>query len=677
MFRLLKLAVSVLLLCSAAPAHAVEVLDAAFLPDVPFPEYSAYWSDSTLPEPEPAKNLGGNIQVFIRNTGQKPIQVEDVLFEGISLKRAIAFSNQRKFKKVAFAASIYFSDLADAERNRLIESGEPVWWKVEPQSIAPSQCGQIIIRLRRAPKSPALKLALRTSDGTTELSVSMKANQPRIQGISFSKNLDQVYLYLNHPKPGTAPTRVFVDGADVTVSCSIGMDKAVDVVPVVCPLKSPLERASFHCFQAIYADGLKATAGIRAWNDDLAYGIWGGKPGKESEIEIGRAYVNELGVHNISVQMEMLGSDAVRAFMNSGEGKGLMNSLGIGRVVGDPGKWPTPYAFYIADEPDTADYRVEGVPATSKIGSIAQGLIARAIELRKAGPSVPNMLNVDMTFKPENWYTYGRLPDIFAADPYYQTRLAQVYWETPGRLPLFAKATFVHAVGRLCQSACAPNPLHLILNSTRVQKEGRRFRFGTPEEKRIEVYYALAAGAKGLSYWWYTPITPNAVGSCGCGADDPGAKALWREIGLLGAEVRTLESLISRSCPASTPVSPPRNLWVRTLLAGKDSLIVLCVNDNYLDDRVGTFIKPVEIAETGVTLPSWLDAKSVFEVDFNGTHDVKWDRAGLELSLHLEPVAVTRLIVISSDPGLRDRLQKTYETKFAANVAKLSAGSSE
>ncbi|MCX6374508.1 MAG: hypothetical protein NTU88_00460, partial [Armatimonadetes bacterium] len=441
----------------------------------------------------------------------------------------------------------------------------------------------------------------------------------------------------------------------------------------VCPLKSPLERASFHCFQAVYADGSKATAGIRAWNDDLAYGIWGGRPGKESEIEIGRAYVNELGEHNISVQMEMLGSDAVRAFMNSDEGRGLMKSLGIGRVVGDPGKWPTPYAFYIADEPDTADYKVEGVPPTSKIGCVAQGLIERAIELRAADPSVPNMLNVDMTFKPENWYTYGRLPDIYAADPYYQTRLSQVYWETPGRLPLFAKATFVHAVGRICESACAPNPLHLILNSTRVQKEGNRFRFGTPEEKRIEVYYALAAGAKGLSFWWYTPISPNAVGSNGCGADDPGAKALWREIGLLGAEVRTLEPLISRSCPASIPISPPRNLWIRTLLAGKDSLILLCVNDKYLDDRVGTFIKPVERAETGVTLPAWLDAKSVFEVDFNGTHDVKWDRAGPKLSLHLEPVAVTRLIVVSSDPGLRDRLQRIYETKFAANVTKLLA----
>jgi len=661
----------ILLAIWALPASAaLEIMDASFVPDVPFPQHLPFWTDSTLPEPGPPKTLGGYIHVFVRNTGGQPVSIENVSLDGISLKRAIAFSQQRKFKRVAQAASIYFSDLPKADRDRLIALGEPVWWKAEPRSIASASCGEVTVRLRRAPSAP-LKMSLLTP-GPTDATIPIRPNPPRIESIAFSKNLGQAYLYLRHPKKGLAPAKILLDGEDITSACSIGRDPSVDVVPVVCALKTPLKRASFHCFQAVYSDGAKVSAGIRAWNDDLAYGIWGGRPGKESEIEIGREYVNEIAEHNISVQMEMLGSEAVRAFMNSDEGRALMKSLGIGRVVGDPGKWPDPHAFYIADEPDTADYRVEGVPAASKIGSIGQGLIERATELRKAGPSVPNMLNVDMTFKPENWYTYAQLPDIFAADPYYQTRLAQVYWETPARYPLFAKCDFVYAVGSICRSACAPSPLHLILNSTRVQKKDRRFRFGTPEEKRIEVYYALGAGAKGLSFWWYTPIPPDAVGSCGCGADDPQAKALWREIGILGAEVRTLEPLISRSCPASIPISAPPKLWVRTLLAGKDSLVILCVNDNYLNDRLGTIIKPLDNAEMSVTVPSWLDPKCVFEVSSSGTSEVAHDRSGGKLSVKLGTVSVTRLIVVSSDPGLRERLQTLYESRFAANVGRLS-----
>ena len=49
------------------------------------------------------------------------------------------------------------------------------------------------------------------------------------------------------------------------------------------------------------------------------------------------------------------------------------------------------------------------------------------------------------------------------------------------------------------------------------------------------VIHALGAGAKSFSYWWYTPYGEFY----GCGANDEKALALWRQIGLLGAQVRT------------------------------------------------------------------------------------------------------------------------------------------
>jgi hypothetical protein len=102
--------------------------------------------------------------------------------------------------------------------------------------------------------------------------------------------------------------------------------------------------------------------------------------------------------------------------------------------------------------------------------------------------------------------------------------------------------------------------------------------------------------------------------------------------------------------------------------------VLLCVNDDYVDDRIGTVIKPIEKADVAVTLPAWLDAKAIFEVNAKGTQDVISNKSESKLNLSLGTVDVTRMIVITSDAGLRARLQAVYDSKFAANVAKLTAG---
>lgn len=659
---------------SAARASAgVEVMDAFWQPDEPFPQFSQFWADGALADNAPAPKLGGSVCVYVRNNTDRPVVVRDVLLNGISLTQAIAPSAKRKFKKTILAANIHFSTLPSSDRDKLIALGEPVWWRAEPESVAPNATAEIYLRLRRAPSSP-LRLIVQTSAGAIAIEPSIGSPRPRIESISFSRTLDRAWVYVRRPGAGSAPEKVLLDGADITTSCDIARDASMSVIPIVCRFDRALARASYHTFQVVFSDGSLATAGIRAFSDDLMYGMWGAKPGPETDLSIGRAHIEDMALHNLNLQMEIIGSDAVRAFMLSKEGRELLQTLGIRQIVGEPDKAVTvPFAYYLADEPDAADSRVEGVPDRSRVGSLATGLVARARELRKAHPEVPNMLNVDMTFKPDNWYTYGRLPDIFAADPYYQTRLCQAYWQKPETIPIYSKATFVYAVGSICRSACAPNPLHLMLNCTKIQKGGRAFRFGTPAEKRIELYYALAAGAKSISYWWFVPLKPGASGSSGCGADEPEAKALWNEIGLLGAEVRTLDELISRSCPADIPIDAPAKLWVRTLLVGSDSLVILCVNDDYVCNDKGTVIHPVQNAAIRVTLPAWLDAESVFEFDYRGTRDVKHSIAASKLSLDVGTVETTRLIVVSRDAALRDRLQKLYDGKYAANVGKLLA----
>jgi hypothetical protein len=667
-----------ILICAVMLPASGAVIGASYVADTPFPQYAYFWTDSSQVEWGPQeqmddeavrRSLGGTFHVYLRNRGAGPITVDDVLLDGTSLKRALAFDTSRKYKGVAHAASIFFSDLSEAERRAVIDDGEPIWYRIDPQSIAPSATGEITVRLRHTPK--VVHLTVVASDGTEDIAMTT-VPQPRVEGISFSNSLDRAYLYFARADRGHGVTGVQLDGVDVTSGSNIGRDPKLAMTPVTVSLESPLDRGSYHCFQATYDDGKTAIAGVRAYSDEFAYGVWGAKPGKEAEVEIGRAHVANMGVHNINMQMEIIGSDAVRAYMKSDEGRQAMKSLGIKMIVGEPDKaWSGALAWYLADEPDTADFRIDRLPPQSRVGAIGQGLIEHANSLRQTDPSVPNMLNVDMTFKPDNWYVYGQLPDIFAADPYYQTRLAQAYWSKPGTIPYYSKATFVYAVGAVCQSSCAPKPLHLMLNSTKLVKGDREFRFGTPDEKRIEAYYALAAGAKGLSYWWLLPVARGADGSSGCMEDTPEAKALWDTIGLLGAEIRTAGPIIMRSCPAEIPVVASKWVWTRALVAGTDTLVLLVVNDNYACDRLGTIIQPVEKAEISIALPAWPSAKSVFEISHSGVSDVTSDQAENKLNIQLGTLDVARMIIITSDPGLRSILQTRYDTQFASNVKRL------
>jgi hypothetical protein len=651
---------------------APEVLDAYYRADTPFPEFLRFWSDSS-----PAKGgdsakrpLGGSLHVYVRNTGAQALRIEDVLLDGISLKQAIAYSDQRKFKKVAYAAGIYFSRLQKPDMDRLIALGEPIWYKIDPESIEPGGTGEVIVRLRRDPDSPSVKVTVVDETDRTDVIVRPGTKPPRIESIGFPTGLQSVCLYFRGTNPGKVPVKVMMDGQDVTTLSRIASDPRLDMSPVVVKLRAPLARGSFHCFQGIYADGSRATAGIRAFHDEMGYGLWGARPGSEAEPNIGREHVLDMGVHNINVQMPILGSGAAAKFMGSAEGKKLMRDLGIRRLLDEPGKGEDRFAFYLADEPDTADFRVKGTPPQSKIGCLGQGLLKHAAELRKVDPLTPNMVNVNMTFKPENWYIYGQLPDYFAADPYYQTRLAEAYWSKPSTVPTYSKCTFVHAVASVCNSACAPKPLHIMLNSVRSQKKDHVFRWGTRKEKRIELFYALAAGAKQISYWWFLPIGPNAEGANGCGADHPQAKALWNEIGLLGAEVRTVGPIITTSCPIALETNTSAKMWVRSLVAGTDTVLILCVNDDYINDEKGTNIKPIENVQVSVVLPTWIQPKSVFEIDYTGIHDVKHDVTA-DLKLQLGTVNVTRMIAVTSDTSLRERLQKRYTEKFASNVEAL------
>lgn len=668
------------IVCFASAAPAAELVEAVFRADVAFPEYLPLWWDGWPWEDEhgdkvrhgrPGMPLGGYLQVYIRNEADRPIEISDLLLQGVSVAQTVAPEEPAKARPgETYVSSIQFSRLPKGEIERIASAGEPIWWKADPASLPPEAMAEVTVRLRRVPQPETLTVQVVSDKETFQGLVNVKAQQPCFVGISFSPALDKATLYLRHPSgKGVAPQKILMDGQDLTGRSTIVADESVATVPVVAALPRRLREAQYHCFQASYADGSSAIAGIRVWDPEFRYGMWGWPRPEDSPEKTARNHLARMHLHNINALMWSLG-DPVLELARTEAGQALMRQLGIRLMHHVAGYLKDPLYLFLTDEPDAADFGAKSInPPAKRLGSHAQSLVEKGRRWRQECPETLQLLNIDATFQPEQYYTYGQLADVGCLDRYYTDELRGAYERHAADLGAMSKPTSVYAAGTIFQSVCGPHPMHIILTAAVCNPEKSPFRAPTPEEKRVEVYYALAAGAKGLSYWWYSPY-----GDCpGVGGDYPGMAQLLNEIGLLGAEVRTAGPVISQACPAPLAIRGPDYLWGRTLLAGNDSAILIVVNDNVAFDRQGAVIVPVEKARIEVTLPKWLQATAVFEISSCGTSDVAWKKAESGVSLELGTVELTRLVVITSDAGLHQRLQKLYQDRFSDNVKKLAA----
>ena len=674
--RLKQIAVSLSLLAAPAAlaAPASEVVGSAYHADTPFPQFLHLWSEGWALKDqngEPVQYattnmpLGAYVQLYIHNASANIVPVTDLRFEGVSLTDAIAFSDRQVDR--LYPANVRFSKLPKADIDRLIAAGEPVWWKVEPPSLPPGGFGEVTLRLRRQARTP-LTVQVVAKETTWQARVPA-ADTPRFAGISFSPSLDTAYCYVQHPqRPGAAPVKVLLDGADMTPSTTTAADPLVSVMPLVIRLPQPLEKSSFHCFQAIYRDGSTAIAGIRAWGEELVYGMWGYiNQGKTAQERVDY-YLGDLKRHNVNTVMESYGGE-VGAFLSGETGVEHSRATGIRAMRNKPGPVLNPVYYFLTDEPDAHDFAVSQLQPNQRLGSLGQDLVRRSQAFRQEDPAPPQMLNLDNTYKPENWYMYAQLPDVCCADPYYQEQQNIVWNERPVWASSFVRPTYVLGAATICNSASAPKPLHIILNCVQHKTKGGSFRFATPPEKTVELFYALGAGTKGFSYWWYTPYGEFY----GCGAADKDAVALWRQIGLLGAQVRTAGPVLNRSCPANLLLKAPGRLWTRTLLAGTDTLVLLAVNENIANDRLGTVVVPLPKTTVTITPPSWLKTADAFEITPQGLQDVNWKSDADQLVLDLGKTDVARMVLLTADKALRGQLGELYRNRFAANVAELTA----
>jgi hypothetical protein len=621
-----RLVNGVLLLCSLWTQSVfgqVTIVGVQYQPDYYFPENDCYWNSSAYPGPCRTPVLGATVHVYVKNTGASSVTINDATLAGYSLTNVIKTSTSTHE-----AASIYF--YWDNPPQDIIDAGEPVYYRFDPPVIPPGGVGQVAVRLRFVPTTPTVNVGVVTVAETITTNITVDANTPRITSIGYSEDLKKVYLHWRR-SGGAAPTSIWLDGTDVTSLTTTVGDTSMNFGASVICLSNALPFFSYHVFQGMYADAKIAAISQRAWTNKFIYATWG-----------------TMGANWIA--------EATARGFNSIEVPSAGYIIDLNPTV-DPDMW------ILNDEPDAEESNAANtscgnglkIPCDGIRGSgilVKREAVIHAAELRAARPNVPLSINLDSAYTPESFFNWGPAVDILQTDNYYEPRLSSSYLDFPSRIPLYKKALFSYAVARTASAAAEPNPYnHLLYCAKRSD-----WPFPTPQSKRFEIYYSLAGGSKGMSYWALVSHYAN-----GLNTTEVASLVLWKEMGLCGNEIKTARNLIVKSTPVDLPIVTSTNVWARAVASGTDTLILYVVNDNYYSDIAGCHVTPVSGATVTATLPSWMQSPTAFEVTSGGLRAVNTQLAGNQLQVNLGTLNLTRMIVLTKDARLLSALQQRYE----------------
>lgn len=613
--------------------------------------------------------IGATVRLFFRNTGSQPLEIDGVLLDGINLAEHIL--PKHKPHSWTNAANYHLNEPSITPPEiaaRLDELGEPVWFRTRPNPVPPGAFGETVIRFRKIPAVGNLSVRLKSGGETSqELLVPIKSTSLSIASICFNHEINHIYLYVRERTGANFELReIRINGNRAEAASTGTLAGCAGFLPVEVPLEKSWGHGSFHHIAVEDTQGRRAAAVIRARDDFFALGMWGYRThGELSPIEQLRETCAAFKEHLFNTHMGMAGPHS--NLLERTEGMNILRETSLQFLARDPNhddiRSPILYARFLLDEPDAHEYGVDILPDNRRLGSYAQGLVNMQRKWTATDARTLTLLNLDETYKPQNWFMYGALPDILSIDPYYQEHLAHAYWKRPGAMSRIFSPYCLYASSDVARHACEPSPLHVILNSVCRVENDRRFRYGTPEEKRLEFYFALAAGAKGISYWWFTPY-----GECrGCGSDDDGAKAMMKELKVLNAEARAMEPLLALSHPAEwggakrDPFASARPAWLmaRTLFCGTHTAIIIIINRNHASDKEGTYFDPIPKAPMTFQIPSWMKDIKGFHLKGTSFEYVPLEIKGNEAVFTINDINLTGIVILTDDNALGERLSRS------------------
>lgn len=540
------------------------------------------------------------------------------------------------------------------------QGGEVVWHRLLPSRIPPGGTGQYTIRFRVRPAAPCRVDLNRGSDTAISLAVDPAASSRRFRfdRVAFDPRepLARVYLRSRDGKPLAGIQVSLPDDAaahgDVGTAQYFRDICAVDIGFAAAPalgsylyLKAQDEVGETVACLSRVTDGFMPLGSFDGGDADLPAFV--------------RAGLNTLVMHG----------GVPRSLLDQAE------RLGI-RVIADlklapPGEdqraHPAVWSYLIVDEPDMLDWQYHRTnPATppvswgDQVGHHAPRCVETYAATAALDPMRPLALNLDMTYKPDNWYTYGHVPDVFMHDNY----------------PLMYGGTLnmTWRTQREVRSAAAPNPTVALYQNCHWAGEGIDRRMAPGELVRL-MLYPLGEGAQGLIGWW------NVT------AREPSGKAYWSTDtypDLWDAQsswIRTLSSVapwIATAFPlgavdVSVEGRDRADVWARALWVPGEGILLVLVNERY-ESRKDHFTQtPAVQVACDMPLPPGTRPVRAVRLAPEGFSEVPLNVSGDAIRVEIDRLVDGALVLLPVQPKIPEALIERERGRQEAMAVRLLA----
>lgn len=549
--RKVRFLLVVLGLACAVPAQGWQALDAQWRPDEnPWAQKQVWegwiwtegWSEKEQFYPKHFKPAG-SMHVILRNDSDKPDTITLTHIDGVPVEEVTTIPSR--------ASRVIWhwvqAPVLGAPRTGVNREDEQ-WQRTGPTKVEPGRWAECAVRFRSVPEE-TVRLRFRSgSAGHLDVPVAIEPPRVRLESISFSPQIDRIYAYvrsLDGKKVGKGT--VWLDGRKADARWTEG-PKPGDLILAEAKLDPAWEYGSHHLVEVEVPGGAHLAQPVRAWDGFFATGMYGTLT--PEKVRDAKAHgINTYFTAGVSALLDEHGLNYVPRY-NVGEGR-MRTPEQSGALF-----------YQNWDEPDAHDFGLgEELPVMQRLGVHAQSKVLPFIRYQRArDPRTPNMVLVDNTYKPLQWYVYGQIPDVYCTDPYVPLNGRQV--------------DYVWHALETARDSCTPRPLVSILWACSLggsRKLGNRA--PTPEEERMMVFYALGCGVKGMAY--FIDVTTTTGEGEFVGLSD--IKPLWEEVGRTNRDTQALAPHLSIGCPIGSPQQAD-DIWWRALMCGADDVVVIVVN---------------------------------------------------------------------------------------------------
>ena len=613
---------------------------------------------------------GGSLHVYLKNPSDQPLRVSRIKLMGEDIGTILTTDEAGMVQA------------ANLNRKKPIEimpvHGNVIWYRVYPNPVEPGQPAQIIIRLRKKPAVPTVKVEVDLEGGkSVEADIPLVRPRLWLSYVTFADKLDEVYVYVRKLcAENIKLDRVYLDGTDVTEESYIPAPSFVkaeklshapyvpgpyfqrDMTLVKIKLDKPLKDGSFHVIGVSDQSGKEKTAYmVRVMPAGFMIGTMGNiSPGllktyRDCMMNIFCSFgpskpswwdwLAESGMTGAFCYSQKVTEDGQRRYTPYVDPNDVKQAKD--RAV---------FAYYLQDEPDgSPDYFSDATPVDN-LGNHGMQMVNADTVCRIADPAHPTFLQISNTYRPENYWVYGEVSDINGGHCY--------------GYPLIASA-FVAAMQK---DACAPRPTYNIPHLGTWSESN--VHYPSPEMERIWVYDTLSLGGKGI--FWYPPHG----GILDTRRDKPARKAqkvqVWSEVGRLNAEMQMVGGLLATGEPLPLARVNVDTIEPGTIVCGESAVVLVLVNRSYIEKLSEPFrYRPAEKVKVTLRLPAWIKAKDVFVVDHSGPRRIGYRQEGRgSISMTFDRIDLTRMVVISNDSTLFDKINNTYLTELKPRLDRIA-----